>query len=400
MTGRTMNDRWLMLALLFLVRTSMGFQFQSVASTAPFLTSGLDIGYTQIGTLIGVYMLPGIVMALPGGMLGRRFADKAICAAGLGLMIIGGVTFALGDSYGTAVLGRIIGGFGSVLLSLVITKMVTDWFAGREIVTAMGVMLASWPFGIALGLVAQAPLAVHAGWPAVMWATVMLCGAAVIAVVALYRPPLASVAPVDDGDGRRGLRWRETLPVVAAGVMWGVFNVGLVIFFSFTPALLTDHGLGLVEAGTLVSLGLWVSIPALPLGGWVAERAGYPNAAIIVFSVGAGVILLGLIYGPLPALLCALLGIVIGPPAGAIMALPAQVLSPRRRALGLGVFYTVYYVIMTIGPLVAGWCRDHWHAASAAVLFGVALYWSIPLIFLAFYAFARASPPLSTTVDS
>ena len=224
----------------------------------------------------------------------------------------------------------------------------------------------------------------------------MLCGAVLIAVVALYRSPPAIAAPSGDSDGRRGLRRREAFPVVAAGAIWGVFNVGLVVFFSFTPALLTEQGLSLVEAGTLVSLGLWASIPALPLGGWLAERSGYPKAAILIFSVGAGVLLLLLIQAQLPAVLCLLLGIVIGPPAGAIMALPAQVLSPPRRALGFGIFYTVYYATMTIGPPLAGWCRDHWQTASAAILFGVALYGSIPFLFLAFYAFAR-SP---STADS
>lgn len=391
--GSRPQERWLMLALLFLVRTSMGFQFQSVASTAPFLTRGLGIGYTEIGALIGLYMVPGVFMALPGGMLGRRFGDKRLCATGLGLMIVGGIVFALGGSYGMAFLGRIVSGSGSVLFSLVITKMVTDWFAGREIVTAMGVMLASWPFGIALGLVAEAPLAVAAGWQAVIWATVLLCGAVLIAVVALYRPPPATMAAPSAGsdNGRRGLRPRDMFPVVAAGAIWGVFNVGLVIFFSFTPALLTAQGLSLVEAGTLVSLGLWASIPALPLGGWLAERSGHPKAAILVFSVGAGILLLLLLQGQLAALLCLLLGIAIGPPAGAIMALPAQVLTPPRRALGLGIFYTVYYAIMTVGPPLAGWCRDHWQSAAAPMLFGVTLYWSIPFLLLAFYAFARAS---------
>jgi fucose permease len=68
----------------------MGFQFQAVASVARFLTGSLDIGYTEIGTLIGLYMLPGVVMALPGGMLGLRIGDKQTCAAGLVLMMIGG----------------------------------------------------------------------------------------------------------------------------------------------------------------------------------------------------------------------------------------------------------------------------------------------------------------------
>ncbi len=41
---------------------------------------------------------------------------------------------------------------GAILFNLVITKMTADWFARREIVLAMSVILSTWPFGIALGL--------------------------------------------------------------------------------------------------------------------------------------------------------------------------------------------------------------------------------------------------------
>ena len=384
--------------MLFLVRTAMGFQFQSVASAAPFLTVALGIGYAEIGSLIGLYMLPGVVMALPGGLLGRFIGDKQICAAGLALMIAGGVIFALGDSYGTVVAGRVASGTGAVLFSLVITKMLTDWFAGREIVTAMAVMLASWPFGIATALVAQTPLALRFGWPAVMWATVLLCAVALLLVLALYRaPPAAVTAPVTSAPGRLSGAFplNEALPVAAAGAMWGLFNVGLSVFFSFTPVLLAEQGFSLVAAGGMVSLGLWVSMPALPLGGWLTERSGRPGAAIVLLSAATGIVLLLLTLGSLPALLCLLVGLGIGAPAGAIMALPAAVLAPERRALGFGLFYTIYYIAMALGPALAGWCRDHWHTASAALVFGAAAYGAILPLF-ALYQLWLSRRPLAS----
>src|SRR5882724_12715853 len=70
------QNRWLVLAVLFLARTAMALQFQTVASTAPFLIDALAIDFAALGILIGLYMLPGIVIALPGGMLGQRFGAK------------------------------------------------------------------------------------------------------------------------------------------------------------------------------------------------------------------------------------------------------------------------------------------------------------------------------------
>ena len=77
------DGRWLILGVLFVARTVMACQFQTVASTAPFLIGSLAIDYTQLGTLIGFYRLPGIFMALPGGMLGQRFGAKRLVLAGL-----------------------------------------------------------------------------------------------------------------------------------------------------------------------------------------------------------------------------------------------------------------------------------------------------------------------------
>ena len=46
------GKRWTILGILFIARTSVGFQFQSVASVSPSLIDDLSINYAQIGTLI------------------------------------------------------------------------------------------------------------------------------------------------------------------------------------------------------------------------------------------------------------------------------------------------------------------------------------------------------------
>ncbi|HUC65351.1 MAG TPA: MFS transporter [Stellaceae bacterium] len=378
-------NRWSVLAVLFLSRTAMGFQFQSVASSAAVLAHALSIDYTEIGTLIGLYTLPGVVIALPGGMLDRRLGDRQICVAGLALMIAGALLFALGASSVAGFAGRLVSGTGAVLFNLVLTKMVADWFAGREIVTAMGVILASWPFGIALALVTQPPLAAHLGWQAVMAATAAFCAVAAVLVMAFYRePPHAAAARQVPASAGATRLWRDMVPASLAGTLWGGFNLGLVVFFSFAPGLLLEHGLTPARASALVSLGLWVSMASVPLGSWLAERSGYPQAGIVGFSMASAIVLVLLVYGSAPAALCALMGLTIGPPAGAIMALPAAVLPPHRRAFGLGIFYTTYYGVMAVGPAMAGWCRDHWQTAAAAILFGAIAYLAIVPLFLLF----------------
>ena len=157
--------RWGSLALLFGVRTAMAFQFESVAALAPMIRSDLNIGVADIGFLIGLYLAPGIALALPGGAMGKRFGDKPVILVGLALMACGGFLLALTGTWYLQIAGRLAAGVGGILLSVVMAKMVADLFAGKEIATAMGILINSWPFGIALALLALPPVAVYGGVP-------------------------------------------------------------------------------------------------------------------------------------------------------------------------------------------------------------------------------------------
>ena len=93
-----MKQRWNVLFLLFIVRMGMAFQFQSVASLSPALMDQYKVGLGDVGLLISLYLAPGLLFALPGGGIGRRFGDKRVVLFGLVLMIKGGVTMAIGSS--------------------------------------------------------------------------------------------------------------------------------------------------------------------------------------------------------------------------------------------------------------------------------------------------------------
>jgi MFS family permease len=73
---RHLRNRWGILAVLFVVRAAMAFQFQSVAAVAPLLSREFGVSLADIGVLIGLYFAPGVALAMPGGAIGQRFGDK------------------------------------------------------------------------------------------------------------------------------------------------------------------------------------------------------------------------------------------------------------------------------------------------------------------------------------
>jgi MFS family permease len=382
---RMRANRWFMLAVLFTARCAMGWQFQSIGASTPSLAPALHLDPAGIGALIGLYMLPGIAIAYPGALFGRWFGEKATCLFGLALMVAGGALIARSDSPFGLAAGRVISGSGAVVFNLVLTNMAVGWFAGREFVTALSVTLASWPLSIAVALIAQTALTLAYGWRVVMDSTAIMSGVAFVLVAALYRMPPAApaVASLHSGGGGARLSPRQAATCGIAGLLWGAFNVGLVVFYSFTPSLLMEHGWLPIDAGSMTSLGLWISIASLPIGGWTADVTGRPTAWIILSCISAGLVMMLLAAMLWPWGLSLLLGLAIGPAAGAIVALPSRAVASANRSTGFGVFYTAYYVVMAVGPGVAGWGQKTSGSASAAVLIGGVLFLTgVPLLVL------------------
>jgi MFS family permease len=363
-----MANRWVALALVFLTRTSMGFQFQSVASVAPLMIADLGLSYTQFGWVFGLYMLPGAFFALPGGVLGQRFGERRMVVAGLALMVAGGVLTAGAGGFGTAVTGRVVSGIGAVVMNILLAKMVADWFAGKELSTAMAVMLTSWPVGLGLAAATLGGVAAGRSWRTAVVITALAAGLGLLLML-LYR----NAPGVAAGTTRAALRVHDLRLSVSAGFAWGCFNASLVAIIAFGPGLLLARGTPLADAGRVVSLAIWVTMLSVPLGGLITDKLGRPTLLIVTGSlVAAGVTLLIPVLGNAVLAFC-LVGLAIGAPPGGLMALLPRALPAERLTAGFGVFYTVFYVMMAATQPAAGLVRDVVGDPAAPIVFAAAV---------------------------
>jgi predicted MFS family arabinose efflux permease len=372
-------NRWAILAILVVVRMAMGFQFQSIASITPIIAADLGLDYTQIGTLVGFYMLPGVVIAIPGGFLGSRFADLTMVLFGVGVMALGGVISGLADDFNVLACGRLLSGAGAVVQSIFLVKMIAEWFDAKSVVTAMALMLIGWPVGIAIALVTLGPLAADWGWQAAMHLTALGC---VIAMGALWLGYQAPPGAAKSGGG--GVRFyiprRELVMVCFAGGVWTVYNLAYFSFLSFGPALLIERGLDVAEAGRAISLTSWAALPALPLGGYLADRTGRPGLVLAISCLLAAAAAAALPLSDQPYLLCVAIGLFAAAPAGIIMGKAISIMSPAHRAQGNAILYTFFYGGMGLVPGLVGWGADSAGTAAAPLYFtAFTLTLSVPL---------------------
>jgi MFS family permease len=380
------RNRWGILAVLFAARSTIAFQFQSVAVVAPLLTSQFGVSLADIGILIGLYFAPGVLLALPGGAIGQRFGDKRTALGALLLMLLGSAMMATAASWNIQIAGRLIAGAGSVILSVQLTKMLTDWFAGKEIATAMAILVNSWPLGIAVCLLALPWVGTQYGVGAAHLGVAAFAAGGIVLLAILYRPP-ADVAVASTTAPSR-LDRNALLAVIAAGLIWGLFNVGFAVIFSFGPAMLVEHGWSIAEAGSTISIVLWISVMSVPLGGFLADRTGRPASIVVASALLTASLMVLLPRSGQVLLIVVALGLISGLPAGPIMSLPARVLQPQTRAIGMGVFFTVFFACMMLGPVIGGACAKWAGSAAAAFDFGAAMILLCPVVVWGFYRIA------------
>ena len=373
--------RWSILALLFVCRIGLGLQFQTLGSVSDSLVAGLGFNYVEIGTLIGLFMLPGLVLALPAGYLGRKLSDRVLVGLALLCLAAGGVVAALAQGFGHLALGRLACGAGFVLSTIYLTKMTADWFAGKELATAMGMLVMSWPLGIALGQVGCVWIDLHFGWRAVFAVAALYCALGAAAMFLLYRPPLAlALAPA----GPIGLPRGELLLTLLAASCWGLYNAGYIVFLSFAPLVLVAGGQVPVQAAATISLASWAMIFSGTIGGRIADRSGR-GALMFYLCCAVGVTALLLLRHTAWAVPLSLIyGLAGGAPAGVIMALTGQAMAPQRRAFGMGVFFSLYFVLLSLGPPLAGWLYDASRDAFRPLQFAVLLFVGAALAFALF----------------
>jgi MFS family permease len=382
-----LESRWLILAVLFIARFALGYQFQSVGSVAPFLIPALDIDYAEVALLIGAFLLPGVAISVPSGFLIQRFGDKNIVVAGMVLMVVGGVLTGAGQSYAVLLVGRLLSGTGGAILVVVMLKMIIDWFAEKELFFGMAVFIIGWPIGIAAAQATQSRWAEVHAWQSVFFATAALVAVALVLMLLFYRLPPGAAASIK-AEGRRLTR-SEIGMACLAGAIWMFLNGAYLVMLSFAPAGLVERGMSIQGADAVVSVMSWVFIVALPLGGHLANLYKAPNAVMVGGLIASIVLGAHLPFSPLPLLSFALFGFALALATPVVAALPARALPPDQRGPGFGIYYLWYFGGMPALIALAGLLRDATGSATASLEFAVAMLVAC-LALLAVFRFAPA----------
>lgn len=220
------------------------------------------INATQAGLYMSAFFAGYLVTQIPSGIMADRYQPKYILIA---CTVLGGAMTALMSritSYEMGLVIRVITGISSGCVMAQCSKVVALTFAPQERASAMGVVLASPPFGITLAQSLGAPLNQAFGWRT----TFVIVGAVavgVVALLALFVKPVEKSVPAEKTAGAAGKAVAQTAaakPQAQAGML-----EGLVGFFTNKQQLLLGIS-GFMFMFVSVGFATWTNKYAQSLG--------------------------------------------------------------------------------------------------------------------------------------
>lgn len=359
----------IILTALACARVAFGYQFQTIATLATELGDQFALTYTQLGALIGAYMISGCILALPLGLLGRRVGEGRVLLIGLALMTTGCVHSAFATTAAGIGFGRATAGVGAVAMIVLQNKIIAEWFAGARFMMAISVTVCSFPVGMGLAGLVLPVLMHHFGM------TLALLSDALPAAVALalfgisYREPVLEAPPVRRFALPTG---REAVLLTIAGFAWMVYTAGFSGFASYLPASMSLRGYDLPVIGVVMAIATWGNVAGTLSGGSLATRLGGQT----VFLAGTSFLVVGMLMLTLTpwavggALVLGVLGSI---QPGVLMAAGTFSARPDNRAVGMGLFYTIYYLGGAFVPAVCGLAADSAGRPEGGLLAAAAL---------------------------
>jgi len=363
---------WRVLFLSYLASLAFGFSFQAIPPLVELLVSRLGFTLGGVGLLMGLFTLPGILLALPGGVLSDRIGHGRVALGALALMTAGTLLMLVLTPLALFG-GRFIAGCGAAVLVTAVPPIISRSFPGRQAGSAMAVYNTAMPVATLVSFNLFAGRARELGIPAVFAAVAALCAATFLAFLLGFqehpedrarrreagaRPPAAPSGLLGLGPGL----WILSLA-------WGFNNIAVLGFLTFGGDFLHQRGYDLAAANLIDSLPMAFGLLALPAAGFLVGTPARKGWAVLAGCLLPALAILLFLADPGRAVWwAALMGVGMGviPPA-VFTAIPLLV-PPGRVATGFGVLNTVFNLMVFAGVPAAGVLRDATGGYPAAFL--------------------------------
>src|SRR3954469_16331059 len=338
----------------------------ALAAVAPKAAAELGTSPALIGYQVGIVYFGALLAALFGGGLVHRLGATRISQGGLALVAIGCIVPTLG-SLAAIALGAWIIGLGYGVTNPAASHLLTRASIQRNMNLVFSLKQSGVPIGGVISGVLLPPITIAYGWKAGLWTCALLAVLLSIGLAPVQRRwdtdrtrsafgnPLASIVLV----------WRRPVLRWIAISSFAYSSVQLSFIGFLVTYLVTEPGLSLLAAGTILSITHAAGAIGRLVWGWIADRLRSGSAALIANGVLAivGSLATAAIAFGWPVWAIAAVTVVFGFCAigwnGVFIAVIARQSAPHEVGMATGGTLVFTYAGVMVGPSLFGALHDH-----------------------------------------
>ena len=342
----------LVLSCVAAVAATLGVQ--AVAPAAPVLQEHFDLTTSEVGLFTAVYLVPGIVLAIPLGVLGDVLGRRPVFAASTVVFAVAGMAGALADSYGALLVLRFVQGIGFAAIMPLTITILGDTYRGLALLRAQSRRAVAVVGGdFLMPVIGTALAAINWYAPLLAQGAILPVGVAGLLILRPRKFERQSSRAYRTGIST-SLRQPGIPPVLAIGVLRFVFKFSMI---TYLPLLLVnEHGLSLTQSGVVVGVS---ALAAAAASTQVARLLQTVRPSLVVAgalaAIGGALAAFAVVE---PWLLALLVGMAFGAGDGTVSviqdAFVAQAAEPGVRSGVVSVSATAKNVGKLAGPLVMG----------------------------------------------
>lgn len=267
------NYRWVILFASFFTFVAFAYVFQLVPPLIDMMKDSFGVDEAEAGLLMSMAVLPGIVLALPAGLIVQRYGIRLLGFVSVVLVGAGSVLTAVADTFLTALLGRFILGIGGTFIVVGMPALIQQWFSHEDLGKAMGIYATNMPVATITAFPTATILAQQFDWryPFFVGAAISLVCAVIFAAAAREGPLKGDSKPLELNDVKSAV---GNVEIWKVSLVWMFFNTAAIAFLSWAKTLFQDYrGLGPLQASLLASVFMYAAVIFVPIFGWASDRS-------------------------------------------------------------------------------------------------------------------------------
>ncbi len=320
----------------------------------------MNMDASSASWLMSIFTFVGIILAVPTGVLAKKFGPKTMLLAAAVVVALGSLLGAFAGNGTILIVSRAIEGIAFIFVTICGPLAVQKYVAPEKIGSATGIWALWVCLGSVVGGVLTPSLYAATGFVGVwiIYAAAAVVFAVVVAVLVKF-PSAEAQAEVEAAAASAAegvVSYKELFKpnILLFFFAFLVFNMTLLAVLSYAPTFMQQQGVDSTLSGFISTLPMLLAVISSPLFGTLSDKMGRCKPLYLASLVVMGPCTLILLTqtGPLMWVGAIVMGLVgLGAPVMCLTSYITVLGRPELMSIGMGVLM----LVQSLGQFLGSW---------------------------------------------